>query len=150
MMKSEEKDMTVRAADIENARNTAHGYLNQINGLTGSDLNIENVHNLLKKAICAKLGIQDESDSIRNLIVVQIKQNDRTSRGLPDSVITGRIEKYDCHQTNLITQKKILLMMYIELELGITLDDDEAAGIQTVEEYSAAVCRLKAGGIHDD
>ena len=40
-------------------------------------------------------------------------------------MIQREIKKYDCHQTSLAVQKKVLLLMFIERELGIAMEDDE-------------------------
>lgn len=92
---------------------------------------------ILKKAVNRKLMLQeDEEEQIRNLIILSIKQQDKKAGNLSDEVIKKQIKKYDCHQTSLVAQKKTLLLMFIERELGITLDDDEAVGIETMEQLA--------------
>lgn len=102
---------------------------------------------LLRKAVSLKLMISDEDESfIRNLVIMSIKQQDMRSGDIPDYVIRQQIRKYDCHQTSLVAQKKTLLFMFMEKELDITLGDDEAVGIETMDELAQAFIRhLKEG-----
>lgn len=94
---------------------------------------------ILKKAVNRKLMLQEEEEEqIRNLIILSIKQKDKKAGNLSDEVIKKQIKKYDCHQISLAAQKKTLLLMFIERELGITLDDDEAVGIETMEQLAEA------------
>ena len=95
----------------------------------------EQIEPLMKKAVCCKLMIpEDETDDLRKLSVLSIKYQDQGSAALPDSVIRSRIEKYDCHQTNLVTQKKTLLIMFIEKQLGVHFSDEDAVEIHTVSD----------------
>ena len=89
----------------------------------------------MKKAVCCKLMIpEDGIDDLRKLSVLSIKYQDQGSAALPDSVIRSKIEKYDCHQTNLVTQKKTLLIMFIEKQLGVHFSDEDAVEIRTVSD----------------
>lgn len=100
------------------------------------------LHMELKRAICCRLQIDPEeadTDVIRNLCILNIRKQSASGSGLSDGTIGRQIEKYDCHQTNLVTQKKVLLMLYIEKTLGIRLEDDQAAEILTVRDLAAAV-----------
>lgn len=95
----------------------------------------EQIEPLMKKAVCCKLMIpEDETDDLRKLSVLSIKYQDQGSAALPDSVIRSKIEKYDCHQTNLVTQKKTLLIMFIEKQLGVHFNDEDAVEIHTVSD----------------
>ena len=99
----------------------------------------EDFYKALRRAICFRLMVDEDdadTDDLRNLCVLSIKRQMRGGSGISDSEIGKQIEKYDCHQTNLVTQKKVLLMLYIEKSLGIRLDDDESAGIRTVWELA--------------
>lgn len=53
--------------------------------------------------------------------------------------LTGRLAKPDCHNTSSAVQKKVLLIMGIERQLAITLADEEAEKINTLEELSGTV-----------
>jgi acyl carrier protein len=43
-------------------------------------------------------------------------------------------------------QKKVLLLMFIERELGIAMEDDEASDIENLDELADAVIRHLKGG----
>ena len=62
---------------------------------------------------------EDTQTDIRKLVIISIKRQDLRKGNLPDEVIQREIKKYDCHQTSLAVQKKVLLLMFIERELGI-------------------------------
>lgn len=49
---------------------------------------------------------EDETDDIRKLIILSIKSRNKEDASLPDQVIQSKIEKYDCHQSNLVTPEK--------------------------------------------
>lgn len=91
----------------------------------------------LKKAACLKLMIpEDDTDDIAKLAILSIKRESSAQASLSDQTIRRQIEKYDCHQTNLVAQKKVLLIMFIERELGISLTDDEASSVKTIQDLS--------------
>lgn len=92
---------------------------------------------LLRQAVGCKLmtGEQQESN-IRNLVIISIRLQDQKAGNLPDQVIRRQIKQYDCHQTSLVAQKKVLLFLYLERELGIRMTDEEAASIETLEELA--------------
>lgn len=84
--------------------------LEEIAYISGNERNENTIKPLLKKAVCCKLMIpEDETDDIRKLIILSIKSRNKEDASLPDQVIQSKIEKYDCHQSNLVTQKKTLL-----------------------------------------
>lgn len=58
-----------------------------------------------------------------------------------EAELVRRLAKPDCHKTSSAVQKKVLLIMGIERQLGISLADEEAERINTLEELSAAVCK---------
>ena len=104
-----------------------------------NEWNEKTVKPLLKKAVCCKLMIsEDETDDIRKLIILSIKSRNKEDASLPDQVIQSKIEKYDCHQSNLVTQKKTLLILFIEKELGIHFTDEDAVEIASIDD----LCRM--------
>lgn len=99
----------------------------------------DKLYEKLKSAVCLRLMIPEEeadTDDLRKLCILSIRMQSGSGSGLPESVIRNQIEKYDCHQTNLVTQKKVLLMLYIERILGVTLQDRQAAEICTLKELA--------------
>ena len=74
---------------------------------------------------------EDTQTDIRKLVIISIKRQDLRKGNLPDEVIQREIKKYDCHQTSLAVQKKVLLLMFIERELGIAMEDDEPRTLRT-------------------
>ena len=89
---------------------------------------------------------EDTQTDIRKLVIISIKRQDLRKGNLPDEVIQREIKKYDCHQTSLAVQKKALLLMFIERELGIAMEDDEASDIENLDELADAVIRHLKGG----
>lgn len=93
----------------------------------------------LRNAVCSRLMIdaeKAETDDIRKLCILSIRRQMSENVGLSDWEIVRQIEKYDCHQTNLVTQKRVLLMLYVERELNIQIGDDEAVDISTTEDLA--------------
>ena len=93
----------------------------------------------LRNAVCSRLMIdaeKAETDDIRKLCILSIRRQMSENVGLSDREIVRQIEKYDCHQTNLVTQKRVLLMLYVERELNIQIGDDEAVDISTTEDLA--------------
>lgn len=123
---------------IEKA-NESKKLLKQITYISGNERNEKTIKPLLKKAVCCKLMIpEDETDDIRKLIILSIKSRNKEDASLPDQVIQSKIEKYDCHQSNLVTQKKTLLILFIEKELGIHFTDEDAVEIASIDD----LCRM--------
>lgn len=123
---------------IEKA-NESKKLLKEITYISGNERNEKTIKTLLKKAVCCKLMIpEDETDDIRKLIILSIKSRNKEDASLPDQVIQSKIEKYDCHQSNLVTQKKTLLILFIEKELGIHFTDEDAVEIASIDD----VCRM--------
>lgn len=81
---------------------------------------------------------EDETNDIRKLIISSIKSRNKENASLSDQVIQSKIEKYDCHQSNLVTQKKTLLILFIEKELGIHFTDEDAVEIASIDD----LCRM--------
>lgn len=50
--------------------------------------------------------------------------------------LENRLATVDCHQTSYIVSKKTLLMMEIERALGVMISADDAAGAESVRQYS--------------
>lgn len=119
--------------------NESKKLLEEITYIPGNERNEKNIKPLLKKAVCCKLMIpEDETDDIRKLIILSIKSRNKEDASLSDQVIQSKIEKYDCHQSNLVTQKKTLLILFIEKELGIHFTDEDAVEIASIDD----LCRM--------
>lgn len=121
---------------VKNTRK-AEAVLSDIRSIPPDCLHRELLLSLLKKAVSFKLMIpEDDEPLIKNLVIMSIKQQDMRAGGHPDNVIRQEVKKYDCHQTSLTAQKKTLLFMFMEKELGITLGDDEAVDIETMDQLA--------------
>ena len=134
-------DKTVIDDIVKNTKKAA-AILSDIRALPADRLDKEMVLGLL---VCIKLMIPEvDEPQIKNLVITGIKQQVMRAGGLSDNVIRQQIKKYDCHQTSLAAQKKTLLFMFMERELGITLEDDEAVDIETMDQLAEAfIKRLK-------
>ena len=137
-------DKTVIDDIVKNTKKAA-AILSDIRALPADRLDKEMVLGLLRRAVCIKLMIPEvDEPQIKNLVITGIKQQVMRAGGLSDNVIRHQIKKYDCHQTSLAAQKKTLLFMFMERELGITLEDDEAVDIETMDQLAEAfIKRLK-------
>ena len=123
---------------IEKA-NESKKLLEKITYISENERNEKTIKPLLKKAVCCKLMIpEDETNDIRKLIISSIKSRNKENASLSDQVIQSKIEKYDCHQSNLVTQKKTLLILFIEKELGIHFTDEDAVEIASIDD----LCRM--------
>lgn len=80
----------------------------------------------------------DDEEQIKKLVIMSIKQQDMRVGNLSDDLISKQIKKYDCHQNSLVAQKKTLLFMFMEKELGIMLSAEEAVEIETMDELAEA------------
>ena len=99
----------------------------------------EYLYENLKCAVCFRLMIDAgtaDTDDLRKLCILSIRRQMPEHEGVSDREIVRQIEKYDCHQANLVAQKKVLLMLYIESALGIHLADDEATEVLTVKDLA--------------
>ena len=56
-------------------------------------------------------------------------------------MLEKRIHQYDCHQTSLVTQMKVLFVMYVEQKLDIQLEDDEVTAAEDLKAFSGLVFR---------
>ena len=131
---------------IEKA-NESKKLLEEIAYISGNERNEKTIKPLLKKAVCCKLMIpEDETDDIRKLIILSIKSRNKEDASLPDQVIQSKIEKYDCHQSNLVTQKKTLLILFIEKELGIHFTDEDAVEIASIDDLCSMVIKYGKTG----
>lgn len=127
--------------------NEAKAILKEIRKMPWGQKNRETLKPLLKKAVCCKLMIpEDETDDIKKLIILSIKRQNKADALLPDAVIQSKIEKYDCHQSSLVLQKKTLLTFFIERELGLHWTDEEAVQIASIDDLCDAVLRSKSAG----
>ena len=125
--------------DIVNANALAKKDLQKLKETDHSNITPELTEELLREAILHKLMIDAKEDKLRDLVVISIKSADLKNKGVSEDMIRKQITKYDCHQTNLVVQKKALLLIFIEKELGIKLSDEEAVDIQTIKELSSCV-----------
>ena len=125
--------------DIVNANALAKKDLQKLKETDHSSITPELIEDLLRKAILHKLMIESEEDKLRDLVVISIKSADLKNKGVSEDMIRKQITKYDCHQTSLVVQKKALMLIFIEKELGIKLSDEEAVDIQTIKELAACV-----------
>lgn len=106
--------------EIVKSTREASAVLDRIKSMPCEGLEKEVILPLLRKAVNLKLMIQEDTQTdIRKLVIISIKRQDLRKGNLPDEVIQREIKKYDCHQTSLAVQKKVLLLMFIERELGI-------------------------------
>ena len=123
---------------IEKA-NESKKLLEKITYISENERNEKTIKPLLKKAVCCKLMIpEDETNDIRKLIISSIKSRNKENASLSDQVIQSKIEKYDCHQSYLVTQKKTLLILFIEKDLGIHFTDEDAVEIASIDD----LCRM--------
>lgn len=122
---------------ISKSTELAEKLLTGILFLPKENLTLDTVTPIFQQAVYAKLMIPDTQETnLKKLIISGIKSQDLQSQNLPDEVIMQEIKKYDCHQTSLIARKKVLLLMYIEKVFGITLTDDEAVNMETIEQMA--------------
>ncbi len=123
--------------EIAEASRKAGEILKGIRELSGERVSAAVLLPLLQKAVCCKLMVGEQQEgNIRNLVILSIKLQDQRAGNLSDETIGRQIKKYDCHQTSLAAQKKVLLLMYLERELGFHMNDDEATSIETLEDLS--------------
>lgn len=128
----------IEIEEITSALNSAKQILNE---LKNSSYDFSDVYVLLRKAIITKLMIDDNvDDSIQHMIIYSIKKKN-FNNCLSDETIKHQITKYDCHQTSLVVQTKVLLIMFIENELDIKLNDEESL-IDDLKELSMVVYKL--------
>lgn len=138
----------MRAQDIAEAAKRAGAILARVRQLPGEQRTAENLLPLLRQAVECKLMIGEQEESnLRNLAVISIKLSDQRAGSLSDEAVLKQIKKYDCHQTSLVTQKKVLLLMYLERELRIHMSDEDASSIETLEDLARLTAAyLKEGG----
>lgn len=133
--------------EIVKSTREASAVLDRIMSMPCEGLEKEVILPLLRNAVNLKLMIQEDTQTdIRKLVIISIKRQDLRKGNLPDEVIQREIKKYDCHQTSLAVQKKVQLLMFIERELGIAMEDDEASDIENLDELADAVIRHLKGG----
>lgn len=115
----------------------------EIRGMIERNECLKEITKKLHEAICQKLDIDDPSDCLRDLVIVSIKKNFPSNYS--SDAVKQLVEKYDCHQQNLVTQKKVLLMLFVEKSIGIYLSDDEASKVITVSDYAEALAKKWKG-----
>ena len=134
--------------DIVEAARDARGILETIQNMPEEKRKEEILTPLFRQAVLKKLMITEEEESnIRNLVVLSIRMQDQIAGNLSDAVIRSQIGKYDCHQTNLVVQKKILLLMFLERELGIHMCDEDMVSIETVQDLARIFTAYLRGDI---
>ena len=115
----------------------ADAYLEMIRRPVGIRRTEEMVYEKLRACINLRFGIPGETeDDFRRLAVISIKRRDLSEQGLEK-----RIHQYDCHQTSLVTQMKVLFVMYVEQKLDIRLEDDEVTATEDLKTFSGLVFR---------
>ena len=120
----------------------ADAYLEMIRRPVGIRRTEEMVYEKLRACINIRFGIPGETeDDFRRLAVISIKRRDLSEQGLPEAVLEKRIHQYDCHQTSLVTQMKVLFVMYVEQKLDIRLEDDEVTATEDLKTFSGLVFR---------
>lgn len=137
--------------DIVKSTEQAAAALAEIKAIPVEHLDKDMVLALFRKAVNLKLMIQEEEEEeIKNLVIMSIKQQEGKAGGRPDDAVSNQIKKYDCHQTSLLAQKKTLLFLFMERELGVTLEDDEAVGTNTMEQLAEIFIKHLGGGKTDE
>jgi sporulation protein YlmC with PRC-barrel domain len=84
-------------------------------------------------------------DNLETLVVMSIKQQVQ-GRLSKDAML--RITRHDCHQTDLIIQKKVLSVMALEKKYGIRLSEVEYQNVKTVGDIYS--CFIKRGQQNND
>lgn len=123
--------------DIVKSTARAEEYLEQIKRLPEKECLPERILPFLREAVNAKLMIEEEKETnLRRLVILSIKRQDARNKNLPEQWIERQVGKYDCHQTSLAAQKKILLLMFLERKLNIFLSEPETEGLDTLEQLA--------------
>lgn len=124
--------------------------LSEIKNLPREQLTVENLLPLLRQVVQLKLMTTDDTvTDLKKLIIQSIRLQDIRMQNLSKELIQQQLQKQDCHRTSLIAHKKVLLVLFLEQELGVTLSDDEAVDAWTIEELAKVlVLHLKGEGIH--
>ena len=91
------------------------------------DLNFQQVKSDFLTLLGLPLDI--DQDNLETLVVMSIQQQ---LQGKLSKDVMLRITKKDCHQTDLIIQKKVLSVMALEKKYGIRLSEAEYQNVQTV------------------
>ena len=138
-----ENKMMKKIDDIVKNKNEAEKLLKTVREILKRN-ETGDIEPLMKKIILCRLMIEDdETDDLKKLAILSIKQQDRENGKLSDSVILSKIEKYDCHQTNLVAQKKTLLIMFIEKELELCFENEDAVGINTIHDLCQIIWKYQ-------
>lgn len=123
--------------EIVKGTQEAAASLAEIKKIFPEELSEERVYEALRDAVEKKLMIQAKQETnLRNLVVLSIKKQMVQNGIISESMISRHMGKYDCHQTSLAAQKKVLLQMFLERELGIKLSDDEAERIDDLRDMA--------------
>lgn len=133
--------------DIVQAAEKSREVLRKIRDMSRADIDKKTLLPLVRQAVFYKLMIEEQAENnLRNLVIISIKTQDMKAGGLSDEMIRKQIQKYDCHQTSLVARKKVLLLMYLERELGIRMSDEDAVFAETLEDLSELIAfYLKEG-----
>lgn len=94
---------------------------------------------MLKTCVLSRLHLPTvDCDDLLQLTIMSIKLQ---TQEVSQSELLTSIKKYDCHQTGLVAMKKALLLLSIENDLGVNLDDDDAADAKTVGQLCDLLIR---------
>ncbi len=87
----------------------------------------------LKSDLLAMLGLSLElqEDILERLIILSIKQQ---LQGNLSKEVMIQITKKDCHQVDLVIQKKVLLVMALEKKYGSMLTEKEYMNLHSVQD----------------
>lgn len=97
-------------------------------------------YRLLYRYVLIRLMLPEdvEEENLYRLCMMGIQQQKADYPAVDAEMLEKQLEKYDCHQQNAPTQKKILLVMRLEKELGCRLSAEEASRCETLRELAAA------------
>lgn len=96
----------------------------------------------LRECIEIKYQIHEkEETNFYKLAVISLKTQEAAAAGLSEAEAKRMIKQYDCHQVSLAARMKILFLMFVEKELGLSFDDQELTDAETLEEFAELVRR---------
>lgn len=125
-----------RYCNIKQAGSCLEMIRRSINGPCTEELVYEN----LRACINLRFGTPGETETdFRKLAVISIKRRDLGDQNLPAAVLEKRIHQYDCHQTSLVAQMKVLFVMYVERELEIRLEDEAVTAAEDLGMFAHLV-----------
>jgi hypothetical protein len=135
--------MTDYLKRIQESNELARQYLDEI---IVEPLEYAKFKRKLRGYLLAKLMLAEttEEPDLYRLAVLSIKKNNSEGNLTDNAVLDERLQKYDCHRTNSAVNKRVLLIMRVERQLGIRLDNDEAAAMSTIDDLTEHVyCKYR-------